>query len=125
MINKNEDLTIQLIFEVKKDVIGLGILLYIKNSETGEVITSIKEVISKNHFNAGIIGKININIDKFKLRPKEYSFYICLSDASYKNFYDVIDENVNLPFLKVNSPFSDPHIDNGYVDLEYSIETIF
>jgi lipopolysaccharide transport system ATP-binding protein len=120
-LKKGDSVLFTFYFQIRKSVDSLGFLLYIKNAETHEIITSIKKIISCDKLSVGSQGKIILDFDSINIRAKEYSFYVALSSNDFIKYFDVIDENVNLPTLNIVSTTQDPHWDNGYFDINPKI----
>jgi lipopolysaccharide transport system ATP-binding protein len=92
-------------FQARSSIESLIFFTYIlKMPRLDEVITSIKHLISYViNYQKEIQGKILLDFDTMNLRAKEYSFYVTLGNKDHSKAYDVIDENVNLPYLNIVS----------------------
>jgi hypothetical protein len=48
--------------------------------------------------------------------------YFALSNTESKIFYDVIDENINLPMLSIDPVNMDVHLNSGYVSIPATLK---
>jgi hypothetical protein len=55
------------------------------------------------------------------LRPGEYGLYILFADSTLERVYDVIDRNVDLPIVTVDSKDLDMYTRDGYFSLDYRV----
>ncbi|HMH42307.1 MAG TPA: polysaccharide ABC transporter ATP-binding protein [Pyrinomonadaceae bacterium] len=101
-------------YQVFGEAPSLGIYLALRSTLTNEVITSFKEVASEGPLHPGDSSILTIEIPDSYIRPGEYSLYICLGNRNCEKFFDVIDENVDLPWIRIYSDEKDPHRLQGY-----------
>jgi lipopolysaccharide transport system ATP-binding protein len=101
-------------YQVFGDVPNLGFYLAIRSTLNNEVLTSIKEVVSRTPLQAGQTSVLTVEIPNNYIRPGEYSLYVCLGDQNCEKFFDVIDENVDLPWMRIFSDEKDIHRTIGY-----------
>jgi lipopolysaccharide transport system ATP-binding protein len=101
-------------YEVFADVPNLGFYLAVKSTLTNEVLTSFKEVVSERPLRAGESSVLTMEIPNNCIRPGEYALYICLGNKECEKFFDVIDENVDLPWIRIYSDEKDVHRTIGY-----------
>jgi lipopolysaccharide transport system ATP-binding protein len=108
---------LRLSYQVFDAVPNLGLYLAIKSTLTGEVLTSFKDVVSATPLGPGRSATIIVEIPHNYIRPGEYSLYICLGNAKCEKFFDVIDENIDLPWMRILSDDKDVHRTIGYFSI--------
>jgi lipopolysaccharide transport system ATP-binding protein len=99
------------------DVHGLCIYLALKSPISGEVITTIKHVLADEVLLAGQTSWIILEVSTASLRQGEYALYAWLGDITSQRAYDVVDENVDIPYLIIISDEQDPHKIAGYFSI--------
>jgi len=90
-------------FEVVSDVATLDFGVRLRLASNGETITTVRKTLSDKPLKAGTKGKVEFLLRDTPLRPNELSIYSWLAPADGKMSYDVVDENVDLPYLKIIS----------------------
>jgi lipopolysaccharide transport system ATP-binding protein len=116
-----ETVRMQLSVKAYADVPDLGFYIAINSGVTNEVVTSIKDTLATTEIKAGSEFAFEIALPDVHLRPGDYRLYLCLGDKTCSKFYDVIDENVSLPYLSVVSDEKDFHKLAGYVSLPWAV----
>src|SRR5258708_2385805 len=86
-------------------------------------LTRIRESLSQEPLPVGYKGVAEIVLPDLPLRPCSLGFYACLGTSEGDKWYDVIDHNVNLPDLIVESDLPNRHDRTGVVTLDYKIRT--
>jgi lipopolysaccharide transport system ATP-binding protein len=109
-------------YEVLEPVDSLGFLLTFSSPANGETITTAKNVLLDLPVAAGRVGQFTISIPSNCFRPGDISVSACLGNRDFSMFEDVIDSNVNLPHLVIESDEEDWHRRAGYFSIDYSIE---
>jgi lipopolysaccharide transport system ATP-binding protein len=120
--NFDEDIPIHFKTESHEESEGLIIYMALKHPFSGEIISNYREVISHEVVKSGTEFEFRITIPKRTLRPGEYGLYFALGTADAKAFHDVIDENVNFPYLNINPVSMDYHENAGLVSLPFNFE---
>jgi lipopolysaccharide transport system ATP-binding protein len=110
-------------YEAMEAVPSLTFVIRLTSAANGELLTMIREVISAEPVAKGYKGTIDLTFPDLPLRPGEVSLYVALGRVDNQIWYDVIDENVDLPFLKVVSDSNDRFVRDGIVSLPYRIES--
>jgi len=113
--------TLSFEFEVVEPVPSLMFLVRLSIAANGELLTMIREVVCADPLPVGRIGTIDLTLPDIPLRPSEIALYASLGRVDNQVFYDVIDENVDLPFLRVFSDSDDRFVREGMVSLPYSL----
>jgi len=109
-----QSMRVRMCVEAFADVPSLGVLFALKSGTTRDYITVCKHTVADRVVTAGESLAFAIDLPNPPLQPGDYSLYIGLGDAVCARFYDVVDENVNLPWVHVWSDESDGHKRLGY-----------
>ncbi len=117
-----ETAQIVLQYEAFDDMDSLGLMVSFLSPIDGAVVSTIKEPLKTKLVLRGEKGECRISVDTTALRPGSLALTICLGDADFSIFHDIIDSNVNLPFLEIESDEPDMHRRSGYFDLSYRME---
>jgi lipopolysaccharide transport system ATP-binding protein len=120
--NFDEDILIQFKVVAQVDTPGLSFYAMLKNPFSGEAITNFKTIIRKEWLSKDESITFNLSIPKRTMRPGQYGLYFALGNVEAKIFYDVIDENVNLPMLDINPISMDIHENSGFVSVPFLIQ---
>ena len=107
---------------VTEAVPNLVLVLRFRSAISGEIISTVREVISDTPLVKGDTRVLEFTFPGLALRPGEVSLYLWLGRADDRVAYDVIDENVDLPFLQVFSDESERYSREGLVSLDYRVE---
>ena len=116
-----ETVRLQLSVKAYADVPSLGFYASLGSGTTNEVVTSIKDALTSTEIKAGSEFVFEIALPDVHLRPGDYRWYLCLGDKSCTKFYDVIDDNVSLPYLSVVSDEKDIHKLAGYFSMPWAV----
>jgi len=120
--NFDEDIFISFKAKAEFDCDGLSLYMALKHPYSGEIISNFKTVISKQKVSKGNEFKFSVTIPKRTIRTGQYALYFALGDAEVKVFYDVVDENVNLPLLNIDPTSMDVHENSGFVSLPFNFK---
>jgi hypothetical protein len=111
-------------YEVLQSVPSLGLLfrLYLPTSDPGghHIISQISKVLSTQPLDAGRRGGVQVILPRMTLSPNEFLLYVWLGRAEFRNSYDVIDTNVNLPPLTIGSR-NETGLPQGVVAIEHEV----
>jgi lipopolysaccharide transport system ATP-binding protein len=83
------------------------------------IVANIWIKVSDEPVSPGRSGVFEVVLPDLKLRPGEFTFYICLGQRDERVFYDVMDANVELPVLVVKSESTVRADRLGLVSLDY------
>jgi lipopolysaccharide transport system ATP-binding protein len=89
----------------------------------GTVLTTIRSELPSDGLNVGDCGEVTIDLEALPLRPNEYQLYVGLSDEIGQRFYDIVDQNVQLPLLSVESPSLNIYERDGVIDMAHSVRS--
>ena len=103
-----ERLKIRLTMIVKEEVSSLGIYAVLRSALTGSEVTSFVSPCWDAPLFPGQRCQIEIEVPDLLLRPGDYSFYVCIGEKEGGRWYDIVDENVQLPLLTVSSEERNP-----------------
>lgn len=120
-VSSGRDLKLSFAYQVYETAPNLAFGVTIRTAAGGEAVTTMREVISTEVLAAGYSNSIELTFPQIALRPGEFSVYAWLGRTDGRVSYDVIDENVDLPFLKVVSDLGDSYLRDGVVTLPYSL----
>jgi homopolymeric O-antigen transport system ATP-binding protein len=110
-------------YEVLEQVPDLLFNLRLRDAASGATITTMSKTVTNGPLAPGRTGVIDVTIPEIPLRPFELSLYGWLGRIDGKFAYDVVDENVNLPFLKIFSNATTSDERDGFINLRHHIDT--
>jgi lipopolysaccharide transport system ATP-binding protein len=117
-----EDIMFIISWNIKQVTDGLGFYLAILASDSGVILTNFKKVLAKKKISPGTQQRIKLTIKQNPFRTKYYKVYIALADQRFEQFYDVLDENVNLPELEITQKIKDSHLTAGFFNVSTTLE---
>jgi lipopolysaccharide transport system ATP-binding protein len=118
------DQDIQINFKLKSNdnlIDGLLFYMAIKHPFSGEIITNFKSTLNIGFISSDQHVSFSISIPKLTLRTGQYSMYFAIGNPSKNEFYDVIDENINLPMLNINPISMDIHENSGFFSIPVTL----
>jgi ABC-type polysaccharide/polyol phosphate transport system ATPase subunit len=119
--------TVRLCFEyevidpVDSLVFGLRLFLPALGASGQDIVTDIREVLSSRPLEAGQVGSIDLTLPSIELMPNRFLIYAFLKRKEGHVGFDIIDQNVGLPALAIDSDADDPTV-QGVVSLDYAIQ---
>ena len=116
-----EPFAVRLTYEVLEPVKSLAFNIVFCSAMNGEVITSIKDDITADPLAPGTTGEFVIEIPALPFRPGDISLTIMLGNHDFSVLEDLLDTNVNLPRLAIESDEDEMNRRVGYVDLPYKV----
>lgn len=122
VVRSGMTMTLRFEFEVIEPVPNLLFGLRLGVADTGMSLTSVREAISSEPIAKGTSGTFFVTFPALALRPGEVSIYAWLGRLDKHFPFDVVDENVNLPLIQVNSNELDQFDREGVVTLPYRFE---
>lgn len=120
-IRSGDTATLRFEYEVAEDVPDLMFNVRFKDAGSGATISSISKLVSATPLTKGQSGAIEVTLPEIPLRPFELSLYGWLGRTDGKFGYDVVDENVNLPYLKIFSDAATSDEREGYLNIPHRI----
>ena len=120
--NFDDDIRIDFKVTASKDVPNLGFYIAVRNPFSEEIISNFKAVVSSSAMQKDESRMFTVTIPKKSFRPGQYGLYFALSNSEYKEFYDVLDNNVNIPMLNINPISMDAHENAGFVTLPFNLK---
>jgi lipopolysaccharide transport system ATP-binding protein len=112
---------IEVSYRAFEAVPDLCIYFALRSGTSGELVTTVKKVISDTHLQAGQSGTAIIEFPDISLRPGDYDPYVWLGSIEGQPF-DVLDqESVSLPHIAISSNSTDPHLTAGYFSIPAQI----
>ncbi len=119
-----ENVELDIDYKVQRDIPALGVFLTIRSVMSGDVITTVFEPLSEDPVKAGVTSRIELKLPKIPLRPGDYSMSLQMTSLGRENVYDIIDDNVGLPWLSIETAVGDSIANEGYVSLPSSVKVI-
>jgi lipopolysaccharide transport system ATP-binding protein len=120
--NYDEEVTFKIKVTATKDTNSLGFYLAVRDPFSEEVISNFKIVITEKLVSKDETISFAVSLPKKTLRPGQYGLYFTLSNSEYKIFYDVLDNNVNIPMLNINPISMDVHENSGFVTIPFNLK---
>jgi lipopolysaccharide transport system ATP-binding protein len=117
-----EKIVLSLDWEAFDDVDGLGLLVTFLSPAEGLPVSSIKEPLRAGRIARGERGTCRVTLDSGNLRPGSLALSIALGNPDFSVFEDIVDSNVSLPFLDIDSEQPDSHLRMGSFSIGYSVE---
>jgi lipopolysaccharide transport system ATP-binding protein len=105
------------------DSLMFGLRLYLPSfSASGQdIVTDIREVLSSRPLESGQVGSIDLTLPSIELMPNRFLIYAFLKRKEGGGGFDIIDQNVGLPALTIDSDANDPTV-QGVVSLDYATQ---
>jgi len=122
-IRAGSTLRLRMGITVAEPVPNLAMVLRFRSAITGETISTLHEIVSNAPLAKGDSRALELTFPKLSLRPGEVSLYLWLGRTDDRIAYDVIDENVDLPFLQIFSDEVDRYAREGLVSLDCQFAT--
>lgn len=116
-----ESMELKLRYQVYEPIESLAALVVLASAGDGTVVTNIKEVINDAPMNVGAAGEITISIPRVPFRPGELSLTLGLGNEDFSIFEDILDTNVNLPHITIESHEQDLFLRTGLFSIDYDI----
>lgn len=113
----DEEICFQFKANTRTAIDGLLFYVAIKHPFSGEVISNYQSIIRETPMGSNEEVSFSVTIPARVIRPGQYGLYFALGQPDAKLFYDVIDENVNIPMLNINPVSIDPHENIGFVSV--------
>src|SRR6266851_9664508 len=108
---------IEVSYRAFETVSDLCIYFALRSGISGEVVTTVKQVISDTELASGYSGTAIIELPNVPLRAGDYDPYIWLGSINGQGF-DVLDrDSVSLPHIAISSNATDPHLSAGYFSI--------
>ena len=117
-----EDIYIDLTLSIREYCDGLSFYFALIEPLGMNVITNYKTVIMESSPKVGESLNFSLKIPKNSLRVGQYLMYFGIGNKDLRKWYDVIDNNINLPALSITSSELDPHFNMGLVSLPFELQ---
>lgn len=118
----DEEINFQIDCEVRTESKGALFYMALLEPLSGDVLTNFKVVLTNETVTAGKKLSFKITIPSKTLRNGQYLTYFALGDGENKVWYDVVDNNVNIPALNIMAIDMDPHYNLGFFSLPYKLQ---
>lgn len=113
---------LQISYEILQPVDSLGVLVSFATVGNNDVVTNVKHVARHDRTEAGEGGDITVLIPRLPLRPGEFALTIGLGNHDFSVFEDILDANVNLPHVTVESAQDDWLTRTGLFSMDYEFD---
>ncbi len=118
----DEEITFKFDCEVRTESKGALFYMALLEPLSTDVLTNFKVVLSESTVQPGKQLSFKITIPARTLRVGQFLLYFALGDAKNTVWYDVVDNNVNLPALNIMAIDMDAHTNAGLFSLPYKLE---
>jgi len=112
---------LRLTYEIFEPVKSLAFNIIFQNAMNGDTITSIKDNLSLESLARGATGEFVVEIPALPFRPGDIALTIMLGDVDFSILEDLLDANVNLPRIIVESDETEMNRRVGYFDVAYNV----
>lgn len=120
--NTGDTLEMHISYEIVAPVQSLEFIISFTAVGGDSVVSNIKETISDGPLRSGDTGEIKLTIPNLPFRPGELSLVLGLGSNGFVFFEDILDANVNLPHLVIESTEEDLYLRKGSVSVGYDIQ---
>lgn len=118
---RGDTVEMRISYEIMAAVESLEFTVSFSVGGSTNVVTNIKETISDRPLRAGDGGGIVLEIPNLPFRAGEFALVLGLGSNGFAFFEDILDANVNLPHLIVESDEEDLFLRKGFVSLDYKV----
>jgi len=116
----DEEITFKIECDVRGESDGALFYMALLDPLSTDVISNIKVVLKENKLHAGEKLNFTVTIPARTLRVGQFLLYYAIGNTKAK-WYDVVDNNVNLPALNITSVDMDTHSNMGIFSVPYKI----
>lgn len=120
----DEEIALKFSLKVNKEVDDLNFYFQLRDSLTENILTNSMLEISKDPLPAGTEFSGICKIQPGVIRPGMYALYCVLSNRTFSKPFDVLDQNVDLPYLLVESKDVDVRSLVGYFNVNTSLQRL-
>jgi lipopolysaccharide transport system ATP-binding protein len=119
--NSGDALELNIAYEIHESIDSLDLIVSFSPAGSSDVVTSLKETIRALPLKPGDSGDVRIEIPRLPFRPGEFTLMLGLGSSDFGVFEDILDANVNLPHLVIESEEEDMFRRGGLVSIDYDI----
>ncbi len=88
-----ETIRFEMSYKLFKEIQGLAVYIGLRSGLSGEIVTTVRHLISSDRIIAGTTGTVTIELPDIYIRPGEYSLYLQISGAiPTATNHDVLDD---------------------------------
>ncbi|PJZ79411.1 ABC transporter ATP-binding protein [Leptospira meyeri] len=120
--DSKDDVYLDFTLNIREHCDGLSFYFALIEPLAMSVITNYKTRMTEHSPKVGEPFHFSLKIPKNSLRVGQYLMYIAIGDKDLRKWYDVIDNNINLPALSITSSELDPHHNMGLVSLPFELK---
>lgn len=117
----DEEINFQIDCEAREESDGLLFYMALLEPLTTDVLTNFKVVVKEGPVVKGEKLSFTITLPAKTLRIGQFLLYFAIGDAKQTRWFDVVDNNVNLPALNITAVDMDPHYNSGMFSIPYKL----
>jgi lipopolysaccharide transport system ATP-binding protein len=114
----DESIRIRVNFKTEKKIDSLSCSLALTDISTGVLVTNLRAQVIESPIEAGITGSFCFEVKRLTLRPGDFAISFALGNADFSIIDDLLDSNVGLPILTMESDEQDMYSRMGIFDLD-------
>lgn len=119
-----DSLRIRVKFKTEQRIDSLSCSLALTDMSSGVLVTSLREQVSDASIEAGVTGSFCFEVMRLSLRPGDFAISFALGNADFSIIDDLLDSNVGLPILTMESIEQDMYSRMGIVDMDTAIRDV-
>ncbi len=120
---ENEEIRFQFNCIASGDAKNLLFYMALFDTETNMLLSNLRTPVKKSSITSGENISFEISIPPKSLRGGEFSLYFALGNTDRSEWYDVIDNNVGLPLLRVKPDNTDADDTVGIFNVPFTLHT--
>jgi lipopolysaccharide transport system ATP-binding protein len=118
----DEDINFEITCDARDNSDGLLFYMALLEPMSTDILTNFKVVVKDGPVTKGEKISFTVTIPARTLRIGQFLLYFAIGDAKQTKWYDVVDNNVNLPALNITPIDMDPHYNAGFFSIPYKLE---
>jgi lipopolysaccharide transport system ATP-binding protein len=119
--SSGDSLRIRVEFKTEQRIDSLSCSLAMTDMSSGVLVTSLREQVSDAPIEAGVTGSFCFEVKRLSLRPGDFAISFALGNADFSIIDDLLDSNVGLPILTMESTEQDMYSRMGIVDMDTAV----
>ena len=119
--NSGDSLRVRVEVKTYQRIDTLSSSLALTDMSSGVLVTSLREQVSEIPLEAGITGSFCFEVKRLSLRPGDFAISFAIGNADFSIIDDLLDSNVGLPVLTMESTEQDLYNRMGILDLDTAV----
>jgi len=111
-------LQLRINYKTIQKIDSLSCSLTLTDMTSGVIVTNLKESVTNSPLLAGEVGSIYFEIQELTLRPGDFALSFTLGNSDFSIIDDLLDTNVGLPMITIESSEQDIYRRMGLVDMK-------